>query len=81
MSEEIIGHVSLQRAYQAVVQTLAEMRENDEVSRALDEGVIKKLLTESFAFQFEDDQTVLEKRVTEILEEKVDSQKQAGDIA
>lgn len=76
MSDEALTHVSLQRAFQAAVQTLAEIRSGgDNVPRDLDEGVIKKLLTESFAFQFEDDQLLLEKRVLAILEAKVDSQK------
>ena len=74
--------MSLQRAYQAAVQTLDEMRSSgEEISRDLDEGVIKQLLTESFAFQFEDDQTPFERRVNEILEQKVDDKRTGGGTA
>lgn len=82
MTDDAIAHVSLQRAYQAAVQTLDEMRSSgEEISRDLDEGVIKQLLTESFAFQFEDDQTLLERRVNEILEQKVDGKRTGGGTA
>ena len=79
MSDETVTHVSLQRAYQAALQTLSDIRSaGEDIPTALDAGVIKKLLTESFAFQFEEDQSLLEKRVVAILEEKVDSQRQGG---
>jgi len=82
MTDDAITHVSLQRAYQAAVQTLDEMRSSgEEISRDLDEGVIKQLLTESFAFQFEDDQTPFERRVNEILEQKVDDKRTGGGTA
>jgi hypothetical protein len=73
MSEEqSISHVSLQRAYQAAVQSLSELRSSEEsVPRSLDEKLIKELLTLTFALQFEDDTSTLEKRVQEILEAQV----------
>jgi hypothetical protein len=76
MTDDVLGHVSLQRAYQAAVQTLTALRSNEEdLPRTLDEGILKKLLLESFALQFEDDQARLEKRVLELLDEKIDAQK------
>ena len=73
MSEEqSISHVSLQRAYQAAVQSLSELRSSEEsVPRSLDENLIKELLTLTFALQFEDDTSTLERRVQEILEAQV----------
>jgi hypothetical protein len=81
MSEESpLDHVSFQRAFESAVQALTVLRaEEEDVPRSLDESVLKKLLIESFAHQFEDDTTLLEKRVREILEDQVKAYASSGD--
>ena len=72
--EQPISHVSLERAYQAAMQSLSDLRSNEEsIPRSLDEKLIKELLNVTFALQFEDDTSTLEKRVQEILEAQVGS--------
>lgn len=72
--DQSTSHVSLQRAYQAAVQSLSDLRTSeDSIPRSLDERLIKELLTLTFALQFEDDTSTLEKRVQEILEQQVAS--------
>lgn len=72
MEEQSICHVSLERAYQAAIQSLSELKSNEEsVPRSLNEKLIKELLKITFALQFEDDTNTLEKRVQELLEAQV----------
>lgn len=70
MSEMPVSRISEMRAFQAAVRSLSERRSEDkDLPRSLDEGLLKRLLSESFLLQFEDDQSILERRVMEILEE------------
>jgi len=71
--------VSFQRAFESTIQSLTVLRAGEgEVPRILDEGLLKSLLVESFAHQFEEDISVLEKRVAEILEAKVRKSSSGG---
>lgn len=73
-------HVSFQRAFESAVQSLTVTRTGEEaVPRSLDEALLKSLLVESFAHQFEDDTTTLEKRVREILEKQIKMNGSLGD--
>jgi len=71
--------VSFQRAFESAIQSLTVLRAGEsEVPRILDEDLLKSLLVESFAHQFEEDISVLEKRVAEILEAKARKSSSGG---
>jgi hypothetical protein len=79
-NEASFTHVSFQRAFESAVQSLTVLRgEEEKVPRTLNEDLLKRLLVESFAHQFEDDTSSLEKRVREILEEQVKAFGNSGD--
>lgn len=80
MAADEESHVSFHRAYHSAVESLSAMKSEEEVSPLLDEVLLRKLLEASFAHQFDDDLSVLEKRVKELIEESIRRDKRQGSV-